>query len=330
MKMSLLAIIVSGIFICFMTIIYCDTQAESNSVAIEKQYKSYVMSACDAAIGEALNNNQMEDNRLFASCETRKRAVSAFFRSLMLSFNRTEVSVNELIAYVPVILLIDNDGLYIWSDNVTSDNITDYDFVGDVYEYRGWTEAFGDEIIIRYHLDDTVELINVNTGEMVAGKREFVSTSAIGKNIFFLNDKEAFEQRRNQTISDNIDGVLQYCLANNNAYNPNDIRYSVNILNNQEDVEINSPTVLAFLQGNQLMKSDGDVLNVYAFSATGIMDKRHYFIDETKGRYYCFEELCENGLIECIDGLYFFDGNVIERLYTSMEECAKQGAYPGR
>lgn len=119
---------------------------------------------------------------------------------------------------------------------------------------------------------------------------------------------------------------------------------------------LQNPTVISFLQGRHTMQEDNNFLNIYSLAGGEIMEKYHYFIDDT-GVYHCLEGVCldssGNNRITKVEKEeikkyknyaaaadatitdkekkikvteYYFDGELITKTYPSMEMCAQKGA----
>lgn len=128
-----------------------------------------------------------------------------------------------------------------------------------------------------------------------------------------------------------IRDMLEFYINYNNEYMRTGVTYSAN-LNQISSKEwkrlLETPTVFAFLQGRQIKESINEkVLNIYAFSGTKVIAARHYFID-AYNKYHCLEQCVENGSVNYNEGKYYYNGVKIDRIYGTMEECAKMGAFP--
>lgn len=317
MKMSTLSIIAVGIFICFATVSYYNTQTEAGVATVKRQYRAYMQNACESAV----NSVDFTKQTVFGATADRQKAVKTFFSTLAGSLNREGVYADELLRYIPVIILLDYDGFYAWHGEQSDIPIT---------EFVSWSESVG-KYVVRYYLDEYVKVTDTAAGRIYYGERDEVYNLVNDVLLGYLHDEEEFEFRKNHAITSAVKKTIQYYI-NNNRLNEFNIGYDVELAKlDSEDWGrlIKAPTILAFLQGKQLKEINSNiVLNIYSFSGTEITGSYHYFIDEAN-KYHCLEELLDNDKVVSISGNYYYDGVIIEKLYNSMEECAKLGAYPG-
>ena len=327
MKLSTFSLIATCIFICFATVSYYNTQSEANVNTIKRQYRSYMTAACESAM-DSVEIVDFSKGSLFSVKANRQMAVDTFFMTLSKSFNREGIYAYEIIRYVPVIVLIDYDGFYIWHNEqttVTSEAMAKVNW-GDIDEFRSWSEVLGD-YVIRYYLNDDVKITDIRNGNAYYGKRSEMYNLINDELLCFLNNSEAFDLRKASIITRNVKETIEYYINNNNLNVSYNIEFATLDGENWGRL-FKTPTILAFLQGKQLEEINSNiVLNIYSFSGIELTGAYHYFIDNFN-YYHCLEELIDNGSVINIGDKYYYEGVIITNIYNSMEECARLGAYP--
>lgn len=318
MKLSTLSLIAISIFICFASISYHNTQTETLVATVKRQYRTYMQNACESAI----NTADFTKQTLFGTEADREKVINTFFSTLAGSFNMEGAGADELRQYVPVIILLDYDGFYVWDNNLQEAELT---------RFVSWCEAV-DKYVVRYYLDGYIKVTDTAdaSGVIYHGKREEVSNFINDDKLSYLQDNEALEFRKNCVITAEIKRAIE-SFVNSNRFNEFNVQYNVE-LSAIEDEDwgriIKSPTILAFLQGKQVKEINNNiVLNIYSFSGTEIVGAYHYFIDESN-KYHCLEEMLDSKEVLNVGGNYYYNGVKVEKIYSSIEECAKLGAYP--
>lgn len=270
MKMSTFSLIAVSIFICFAAISYYNTQTESSVAAIKRQYRTYMQEACESAI----DSIDFSKGTVFMAEADRKKVINTFFRTLAGSFNREGAYADELIKYIPVIILVDYDGFYVWHEKQID---------AKAEEFVSWSEDVG-KYVVRYYLDGYVKVTDTVAGGVYYGKGEEVYNLLNETLLIFLSNEEELELRKNRTITSAVKQTIEYFI-NSNRSNELNVGYDIELaeLNDEEWGRLlKSPTILAFLQGKQLKEINSNiVLNIYSFSGTEITGTYHYFIDES-------------------------------------------------
>lgn len=334
MKGTVFSLISTGIFVCLAVIAYYNTQTEAYVGMIKRQYRSYMTVACESAMDSVVLTDY-KSGALFNLESNRHKAIDIFLKTLAISFNKEGTyAVDEITKYVPLIILVDYDGFYIWHGEqavVSMEAVVaaDNDYHTEIREFVSWSETVGN-YVIKYHLNDYIKLTDVKTGSIYYGSREEVNNYFDDEVLSFLSETKSFEQRKRYVMASAIKETVEYYINNNSSSELN-VGYSVEfatLLDEEWGRVFNSPTILAFLQGKQLKEFNSDiVLNIYSFSGTELMKTYHYFIDEAD-KYHCLEELLDAGRVVNVGGRYYYDGMMIDTIYNSMEECARLGAYP--
>lgn len=312
MKISLLSLITGCIFISLFSIIFYNTQAENTASEIKKQYAVYVTEACRDAVHRAYEASENE-GKVFDNAG-RKTAVSTFFKTLEESFDRSGIYADELKIYVPALIMIDNDGFYVYYD------------AGRVTELKTWTEYAG-KYVVKYGLTDTVTVTDTGTGMSVSGERTQIYEIFEDDTLLFLNGTDEFNIRRRSVIIEEVEYALTYYINNRNYYNAYGRKYDIDFSCEEWDKILSTPTVMAFLQGKQLKEAGNDIiLNIHSYAGTETIEPYSYFVRD--GLYYCIEQLLAQGELEIVGGEYYYRGEEVGKMYGSMEACANDGAYP--
>ena len=313
MKITNLALFFIIIVCCFM--VQSDVKADNLQAVTNKQilYKQGLDNAVDDAVMSLVEVDSSRQLVINKEC-----CVNNFYQSLYSSFGiRTDKKLQEqLKAYIPVILIIDEDGYYIRYNDLNVVN-------GDKIVHQNWTEkrpyAYEDnDLIYSFTLSDYVKLYDKNTKELREGKYQDLAANYPEKDI--LVDPARFDEVRRNTIVNSIIDDMKYYI---NRYNRIAQHYGISYnfalpYIQQEDWyrTINDVGMMVIFQGYPYGGYTRDTFNQYSFAGARIRKTNCYYIAVgTHGKTYYHKDDC--GLVTDMSFPYY-----------SKKECALEGAWP--
>ena len=245
---------------------------------------------------------------VWAKKTSRQGAIESYFRSLAGSFMKDGADENLMVS-VPIVLLIDVDGFYVnynalfdWSSvkNVAAlDDFTQPMQMGPLVTWG--EEKYG--YLVRYYLDDYVEVTDRTTGKKRAGNRKDVAAEMVqygidGDIIEFLDGTkhtttgaggtgsdlgEEFVVSKETQIIRSMEGMLETYI---NQYNYSAGRNAGGYKLEMPEVSgemwhrmLENPTLIAFLQGKSVNNSK-EIINTYAYAGAELFKGDIYFITE--------------------------------------------------
>lgn len=260
--------------------------------------------------------------------------LNTFFTSLYSSLGIiSDVSAqSEIEIYIPVILLCDIDGYYVYYyDEYKSAD-------GNTYIERTWTEklpyTYEDEYFIyRFTLTDMVYLYdkhNIMDSEEKYIEIDYkeVQTSSIYsefrklyKNSIFLND-EIYTLIRKGAIINKLEEVMSYYTSrHNHIASRQGITYSFTFpTGNQEEWAeyIDDVNLLVVFQGYPYGSDRNYVYNKIASAGANIVKKPRYYVEEKSWYYLAHQQGCKK-INEST--------SLLEETFNSIEECVRLGAF---
>lgn len=282
---------------------------EYRSLLLNKYLDTAVEDASDAMIVRGINDK---------IAVSREKALEAFFRTLYVNFGIAgdETAKQSLKAYIPVIVLIDYDGYWIYSmekyTNETGETIQELRWKPKkpyVYEKNGYVYLFT--------LDDYVRVFDSANNRYCEGKAETLAGKLPDSDI--IKDLELFEQVRKRTVVESIKEDVNAAINEHNKFAKQyGITYHFSppyISDGDWQRNIEDIGFLSFFQGIPIGLS-GERFNSYALGAARVIRKDHYYIQrDSNGLYYYHRENCP----------LITEKNEV---YDSREECAINGAFP--
>lgn len=264
----------------------------------------------------------------------KREVVNTFLISLYTSLGiiSDTAAQEEMEMYIPVILLCDTDGYYVYYYDEY--NAAD----GYTYTKRKWSEKMpyyykDSDFIYRFTLTDMVYLYDVNhllssdseTLELdyheIQKESDYETFRNKHSDCILLHD-EAYEIAKKGAITRQLEDVIAYYTSRHNKIaQKNGITYTFSFpsgdkgkwANYMDDVNL-----LVVFQGYPYGADRNYSYNKIACAGANVMKKGLYFV-EKKGWYYlAHKEGCPK-LQEST--------TVLEETFESLEECAKIGAY---
>ncbi|MWV42281.1 hypothetical protein GRF59_01440 [Paenibacillus sp. HJL G12] len=268
-----------------------------------------------------LNTNEKQEweagygsSKFFRS--DKELAVAVFYRSLYsnLGIEDDLPAQQTLDYYIPAIAVVDYDGYYIYADE---------EFAGKDHETlirHVWSPkkpyTYSDENgnLIRFTLDNVVEIYEEQTGSWIQGlQKELINSTRVS----LIAHSELFEQVRRTTIVQTIEDDLANVINRHNEYAvKNGVSYDFTLPSISEEEwnnSVNDIGLIAFVQGIPVGK---DYINNYALGGGRLVKKPdiHAGSDPVTGIRYFERGDCQSGLI-------------IEETFASAKQAATRGYF---
>ncbi|NLN65547.1 MAG: hypothetical protein GX144_09110 [Clostridiaceae bacterium] len=312
MKITDLAILFIIIILPFVQILRIQSDNLQNTVyknmTINRYLDTAVEDASEAMIVRGANQNLSI---------SRDKALAAFNNTLLTNFQvlGDETATNLLMAYIPVMILIDYDGYWVCSmeEYLNSD--------GDREEKMIWKPKKpysyeSNDFVYLFTLDKNVRVLEISGNQVYEGTQE--NLKAILHTEIIQQDG-LFETVRKRTIVEAIEKDVNEAINKHNVYarrfgityqfSPPTIS-DADWHNNIEDIGF-----LAFFQGIPI-GIGGERYNNFALGASRIVRSYQYYIQqEPNGLLYYHRENCSQLTKK-------------EEVYDTREECALEGAFP--
>lgn len=282
---------------------------------VNERYDSILEHASDDAV-EALVKLDAGKNPDIQKDE----AVSVFFHSLYAGFGvmGDPEAQEELKTYIPLIAVLDKDGVYFWYHGTYQDNGTNYaEMWSEKYPYsKSYTEN-GTVYYVSYGMDDFISLMASNAYSIQEGTYTSIQSNYPG--LSFLS-KEVFEEERRAAI---IDTVTEHMTSYINSYNrialQEEIGYQF-LIPYLTDAEwsrtIDDISFLVFFQGYPYGNFTTERYNQFEVSCARTKKSDKYYITQENGTKYYHRSGCGKVDMDTMQP------------YDSKRKCALQGAYP--
>ncbi len=352
--------------ICVFTPIFVKTIWNSRAETQNEILADYVSSAAK----DAAEASDLENQLAFNDEMKRDNAIKVFYESLYENFNAAEVGPERSMVngYIPCVLLIDNDGIYVNYRGLNTDNLVeDNGYVYHDFEYKctpihTYSETYkgGDgEYMVVYTLNKTASIYDAKTGTMLfsgsyeslMGKFDSLASKKayedIIKNIrdikaydlegreayIFNNDKEAFDDEAQYIVYRTVTAQSQYYInvMNQNGNNRTGKFYQITIpqASGIKGSTKNHPWGQAL--------SGPTVMSFIQGEQNRIFDNESYNIYAIAGGKIGSKDVYYIQSLK-VDGYnvkFYHTADCSEltntselKKYYSMEECAKMDAYP--
>ncbi len=247
----------------------------------------------------------------------KEKAVEQFFSSLYANFGVMGQPFQEeqLKRYIPVILVTDRDGFYIYYTAVILQG-------GEKNLEKRWSEKLyyvyeDDRYIIKFTLGNEIKLFEKESMEVFEGDYRDVRTLT---ECNYLKNEEVFETIRRKTITQSISKNMNLFINYyNNIASDFGITYEFwlpEIDRTDWDRTIDDVSLFVLFQGYPYSAAALDTYNRYAFGGARITKSKIYYITEHFGKKYYHREDCEE--VATDKGIPYY----------TKEECAKERAFP--
>jgi len=239
----------------------------------------------------------------------------------------------EIDLYIPVILLCDNDGYYIYYYEDYEDN------TGNTFAKRIWSEKIpyyyqDDLFVYRFSLNDTVSvydkknLLPDTVPDVIVTDYHELQKSDIYQDFRDINSDcimlqdEKFNLTKKQTMINQLEDVLSYYTnRHNHIAQQNGITYNFAFPHGNEEEwaqYLDDISMIVVFQGYPYGADKNDTLNKIASSGANIIKKEIYYVEEKSWYKLAHKAECPKLLNNTM---------VMEDTFDSIEECAKIGAY---
>lgn len=262
--------------------------------------------ACDAAAGVLKECGER------STTAARDKAVRIFFDSLAasLAISGNVPAVLSLEMYVPVILVTEADGFYVYASQSDGTGLKGH-------TYRFWSEkhrySYADsERVYIFDSDDSLLSVSIDEDGQPMSVRLGFGDAALPDNI---------EEIRQETIVDMLEQQLRIsCSEHNRVASELGIEYDFTIPETDGGIYLRTAAgtgFAAFFQGYPIRQSSDEVYSGYSFAGAGVTPKEMFFIN-IEGEGYSSPQYSH--IAGCP---YLSDWSV---MYTTGKECALAGA----
>lgn len=300
--------------------------------AIENEYNE-ITANLSSAISDAVNYLSKTES-YGGSTINKEEVLNRFFTSLYSSLGiiSDTAAQAEIEIYMPVILLCDVDGYYIYH----YDEYKDSD--GNTYLSRTWTEKTpysyeDDDFIYRFTLTEMVYLYDKNNlidreeSVIISNYKEFNESPLYldfrkkHSSHFLLNNRD-YELVRKGIIINKLEDAMAYYTSNHNYIaRRQGITYSFSFpMGNQDEWAqyIDDVNILVVFQGYPYGPDKDYTYNKVASAGANIVKKPKYHVEEKSWYMLAHQEGCEKVNDSTI---------LLEDIFDSLEDCVKLGAY---
>lgn len=315
MKITNFAIIFSLLFVTMALPYYIESLEVSAATETLLQYENSLNNAVDDAIDAMVELDARSEIKI-----NRDDAVETFFHSLFINLGMSNSSAaqEQLRLYIPVILITEQDGYYIYHSTLLNDD------AGEGYRWE-WTEKrpYSAEIdgnIYRFTMSGMLTYYDRATGKIIEGYRSDLAEIFPANET--LSNAETFEAQRRFCIIDSIREDLKTFV---NAHNIIADRYGITyqfLLPYIDDEEwyrtVDDVSFLAVFQGYPYYSgAELGRFNKYAFGGARISKGDWFYITVKEDKRFYHRS-------ECSEVSLFGNGEV----YYTKRQCAETAAFP--
>ena len=264
----------------------------------------------------------------------KEEVLSKFFASLYSSMGviSDKAIQTELEIYIPVILLCDTDGYYVYYYDEYK--ATD----GNTYIERTWTEKMpyayeDDNFIYRFTLTDMVyiydknNILNIEESILRTEYQEFQNNPAYMdfrtnySDSILLND-EGYNLVRKESIISKLEEVMAYYTSRHNMIaSRQGITYTFSFPTGRQDEwaeYVDDVNIIVVFQGYPYGPDRNYTYNKIASSAANIIKRPKFLVEEKSWYLLAHKEGC-NKITE--------SSIMLDDKFDTIEECARLGAY---
>lgn len=315
------------VFLCIVLLIGVTTaqnvQEQTKITSVRTEYNNALDSAIDAAlegIVESADGTEVAINR--------DECVTNFYQSLYSSFGAisSETAQTQLRVCVPVLAIVDIDGLYVYHSSTNGNKVTSNwsEKIPYVYSAPGYTIVFelGTQVKLKVVGDNTVYSGDYRhlreQYEGACSAEQYEQMCSVWEESC-LSSAETFEGTRARVITDTIVSQLNYYVQMHNevgrAYG---FDYTFALPENAAASvarAIGDVSFVSFFQGYPYGVGTENSFSKFTVSGARIEKNKKYFVNQIDGVLYYHTVECELGLDST-------------NVYDSREECARTGASP--
>lgn len=313
MKLSHYALFFVFFAICIMVPLNIHISQLSEIKEQKIEYNRIIDNAVDDAVTKLV-----ETERGDAIVLNKEIAVQNFFTSLYSGFGiYDDVGKQEYLKmFIPIIMIVDRDGYYIYQHSLSADGTTNYE---------GWSEkrtySYKDEVsglILRFSLDNTVTILDASINNILQG--DYHDLAKYYTDVEILNNNELFDTTRKQCIIDHLTDDMKISINVHNMIAQREgIQYNFALPAVSDATwyrTIDDISFFAVFQGYPYKNSLGRY-NRYAFGGARIHKSGMYVIKEEDGIMYYHRYDCTS-----------LSDTDRKNVYYTKKQCAILGAYP--
>ena len=330
MKLSHFATI---IIILFCSVFWMISIISQNTVAMTTSNRDYTQIITNACY-DAIKVIDKEETYVFKEETTRKNALKIFYKTILKGLD-IDNGINDRIISekTPFVLLIDCDGYYLNYNTAfdTTMTISEPDALCACTGLNTWADTYtgedGKKYLVRFFLNDYIEIIDDATGEKFKGTLDEAKEEYDAILPFLTND---YEPTKRYCIINCMEDTINYLLNTQNinigSWRMGYVVSLSNIPGEDWTRMLKNPTIIGFLQGpnkNNLT----DNLNVYGYAASEKIKGRLYYADETTNLYYRLEKTDVPTTIVTYNGTDI-EVKEINQNIGSMKKLAEKGNDP--
>lgn len=305
-----------------------------------------------AASKDALTVAVYEDGVVFNSVIKRHNSLKAFYDTIYGSFDAdmTVGNQSKINSYIPCVVLVDNNGMYINYRGQTN-NLGQYTTT-PIYSFTKTYSINGNEYIINYHINDNMVIFSGNGNVLFEGSydqlrakfydsdnlsihksdidqlRQITATDRDGNEGLLFSNKNIYDIEKQETITQIVLEKTEYYINSLNQINNNrnNYFYTINISKSRGWAQyLKGPTVLTFIQGNQMRVANNKSMNIYALAGGELAKATQYYVTKET------DASGESINYYHIKGCSHINSDAVETVYRkfyNMEDCVKYNAYP--
>lgn len=321
------------IFLLFFFVTVIKTDINIGKLKTVENEKEKLTTDIDSATWDAINH--LANSGAYGTNMIKKdEVVNTFLSSLYSSLGiMSDIDAQkEIEMYIPVILICDTDGYYVYyyDKYKTSDGLTGTS--------RKWSEKMpyfyeDDNFIYRFTLNDMVTiydknnllpddslLLNINYKEIQTGD-DYTTFRQVHSDCILLDD-ETFNLVRKGAILNHLEKTMAYYSNNHNEIaQANGITYHFSFPAGNENEwagYIDDVSVLVVFQGYPYGADHNYTFNKIASCGANVTKKSVYYV-EKKGWYHLAHK---DGCPKLKDST-----TVLDETFDNIEDCVKMGAY---
>lgn len=302
-------------FLCFIFPQYFNAVVSDRALAQTEKERIIYNNALDGAVEDAVSGLAEYDSgdQVYLNKDA---AVEQFFLSLFSGFGilDNEDQQEWMKLYVPVVLVTDEDGYYIYhSYQVTDEN--------GKHIYQDWSEKMTysyvyEKYVCSFSLTDRLRVLDTESWQCYEG--DFHDLMEQLPEISFLADDTSYQTVRQAAVSDCISESMEYYINQHNRiahdYGISYQFFLPEITDEDWSRSISDVSFMVLFQGYPYESVDGSY-NRVEISAARILKKKYYYITKIEGVLYYHEESCNKVTDRSVP-------------HETARECAGLGAYP--
>lgn len=244
--------------------------------------------------------------------------IYTFYNTLFMNMDISsdEYAKAKVMAYIPVIIILDYDGYYALTCETFLDEKQNKMIKPVWYPKRSYT--YSDEsYVYGFTIDDFVTIYSNDTKAFIEGKQKDLKKQI---NSDLLQDDQLFDEVRRRTIIETLQEDISYMINKHNEIAKQfgiSYQFSLPVIEEEDWYQsVDNIGMLVFFQGMPI-GIERNYYNHYAFGGSQLLKGDGYYIQEnfSSGLLYYHRKDCQS----------LTDRSV---RYTTPQECALQGAFP--